>query len=260
MLAKIALPSRTAATIVAKLSSASTMSAASRVTSVPVIPMATPMSAARSAGESFTPSPVMATMFPSACRASTMRSLCSGATRANTATSRTARVRASSSSPSISAPVSARAPAAPMPSSDAMRSGGAGMVPGDHHDPHPGALCLADRHPRLGPRRVDDADHPQVHELAFERLQRFERLVGRPRRRRGLDVGERPVGDRERAERQVGQPLDVGGDLRPAGVGQPLDLARRPARGCNGPAARRGRPSSRRRCGPPARRRPRACS
>ena len=45
MLAKIARPSSTAATIVAKLSSASTMSAASLETSVPVMPMATPMSA-----------------------------------------------------------------------------------------------------------------------------------------------------------------------------------------------------------------------
>ena len=82
MLAKIARPSRTAATIVAKLSSARIMSAASFVTSVPVTPIATPMSADFSAGASFTPSPVMATMLPSACRASTIRSLCSGATRA----------------------------------------------------------------------------------------------------------------------------------------------------------------------------------
>ena len=40
------------------------MSAASFVTSVPVIPMAMPMSAFFSAGASFTPSPVIATMFP----------------------------------------------------------------------------------------------------------------------------------------------------------------------------------------------------
>ena len=50
MLAKIARPSRTAATMVAKLSSARIMSAASLLTSVPVMPMATPMSAALSAG------------------------------------------------------------------------------------------------------------------------------------------------------------------------------------------------------------------
>src|SRR3989337_724640 len=50
-------PSSTAATMVAKLSSARTMSAASLLTSVPVMPMATPMSASLSAGASLTPSP-----------------------------------------------------------------------------------------------------------------------------------------------------------------------------------------------------------
>jgi hypothetical protein len=64
--------------MVAKLSSASTMVAASWLTSVPVMPMATPMSAAFRAGASLTPSPVMATTWPPACRASTMRVLCSG--------------------------------------------------------------------------------------------------------------------------------------------------------------------------------------
>ena len=57
-------PKPTAATIVAKLSSSSTMSAASRATSVPLRPMATPTSAARSAGASLTPSPVTATTSP----------------------------------------------------------------------------------------------------------------------------------------------------------------------------------------------------
>jgi hypothetical protein len=68
--------------MLAKLSSASTMSAASRVTSVPVTPIAMPMCASRSAGASFTPSPVMATMSPRALRARTMRSLSSGVARA----------------------------------------------------------------------------------------------------------------------------------------------------------------------------------
>src|SRR5881397_1179645 len=60
----MARPSSTAATMVAKLSSVSTTSAASLETSVPVIPMATPMSAVLSAGASFTPSPVIATVAP----------------------------------------------------------------------------------------------------------------------------------------------------------------------------------------------------
>ncbi len=82
MLAKMERPSSTAATMEAKSSSASTMSAAPFATSVPVMPIATPMSEAFKAGASFTPSPVMATISPRPCSASMMRSLCSGATRA----------------------------------------------------------------------------------------------------------------------------------------------------------------------------------
>jgi len=44
--------------------SVSTITAASLVTSVPVIPIAIPMSALFSAGASLTPSPVVATMWP----------------------------------------------------------------------------------------------------------------------------------------------------------------------------------------------------
>ena len=58
------------------------MSAASFDTSVPVMPIAMPMSAVFSAGASFTPSPVIATIAPSRCSALTIRSLCSGLTRA----------------------------------------------------------------------------------------------------------------------------------------------------------------------------------
>ena len=64
MFEKIDRPSSTAATIVAKLSSARTISAACLATSVPVMPIATPMSAAFSAGASLTPSPVIATTAP----------------------------------------------------------------------------------------------------------------------------------------------------------------------------------------------------
>ena len=55
---------KTALTIVAKLSSVIIMSDAPFATSVPFCPMAQPMSAALSAGASFTPSPVMATVLP----------------------------------------------------------------------------------------------------------------------------------------------------------------------------------------------------
>ncbi len=58
------------------------MSAASLLTSVPVIPIATPMSASFSAGASLTPSPVIETIAPRRRHASTMRSFCSGFVRA----------------------------------------------------------------------------------------------------------------------------------------------------------------------------------
>lgn len=57
-------PSSTPVTIDAKLSSRRIMSAACLDTSEPAIPMATPMSAFFKAGESFTPSPVTATIAP----------------------------------------------------------------------------------------------------------------------------------------------------------------------------------------------------
>ena len=76
-------PSLIAVTIVEKLSSARTMLAASLLTSVPVIPMAIPMSAFLSAGASFTPSPVTATISFSSFNKVTILSLCSGLTRAN---------------------------------------------------------------------------------------------------------------------------------------------------------------------------------
>jgi len=76
------LPSDTAATIDAKLSSVITIAAASRVTSVPACPSAIPMSASFRAGASLTPSPVIAIRWPRRFQARTIRSLCSAVTRA----------------------------------------------------------------------------------------------------------------------------------------------------------------------------------
>ncbi|EDM50199.1 hypothetical protein EUBVEN_02850 [Eubacterium ventriosum ATCC 27560] len=76
------LPFATAFIIVAKLSSANIIDEASFETSVPVIPIATPMSAFFSAGASFTPSPVIETTLPCFCQASTIRILFSGETLA----------------------------------------------------------------------------------------------------------------------------------------------------------------------------------
>ena len=65
----MARPSRTASTMVAKLSSARTMSAACARDVGAALPMAMPMCASRSAGASFTPSPVIATTWPRALNA-----------------------------------------------------------------------------------------------------------------------------------------------------------------------------------------------
>jgi len=70
--------------MVEKLSSVRIITAASFVTSVPVIPIAIPMSAFLTAGASLTPSPVIATIWPCFLRTSTRRALCSGVTRAIT--------------------------------------------------------------------------------------------------------------------------------------------------------------------------------
>ena len=79
-----ARPYSTAPTIVAKLSSVRIITAASLETSVPVMPIATPMFAALSAGASLTPSPVIATIWPLCWSSRTRRTLSSGATRAIT--------------------------------------------------------------------------------------------------------------------------------------------------------------------------------
>ncbi|SIH06316.1 Uncharacterised protein [Mycobacteroides abscessus subsp. abscessus] len=84
ILPKMVRPARTLRSMVVNLSSSKIRSAASLVTSVPLMPMAMPMSAARKAGASLMPSPVMATVSPCRCKARTMRCLCSGDTRAYT--------------------------------------------------------------------------------------------------------------------------------------------------------------------------------
>src|SRR5215217_2952978 len=103
--------------MVAKLSSVRIMTAAFLDTSVPVMPMATPMSAALRAGASLTPSPVMAATLPLCLSSRTSRSLSSGATRATTPISGSWVSNSSSLMAANSAPVMARPS---MPSSVAM--------------------------------------------------------------------------------------------------------------------------------------------
>jgi hypothetical protein len=145
-LSKVTRPSSTAAWMLTKLSSASTMSAASRATSVPALPMATPMSAVRSASASLTPSPVTATTSPAALAASTMRSLWVGEVRANTATRPT-----TSRQPRVGEPVEVVAGqhggVVGVDDADLAgdRGGGGGVVAGDHDHALPGLAAAVDR-------------------------------------------------------------------------------------------------------------------
>ena len=82
------------------------MSEESFATSVPLIPMAIPISADFKAGESFTPSPVIAGTSPILFRDCIILSLSNGDTRANTvvfltASSSSSSLKLSSSSPDI---------------------------------------------------------------------------------------------------------------------------------------------------------------
>ena len=77
-------PSSTTRGSVAKESSSTTNSATARLAALPE-PMAIPMSASFRASTSFTPSPVIATVRPPACRAPTMARFWCGVTRPNTA-------------------------------------------------------------------------------------------------------------------------------------------------------------------------------
>ena len=82
--------------------------------------MAQPMSAARRAGASLTPSPVMATTWPSFCQARTMRILCSGDTLAKTENFPMSFSSSDRGIKSSSSPVMARSPSRKMFSSLAM--------------------------------------------------------------------------------------------------------------------------------------------
>ena len=87
------------------MSSSSIISAASLATSVPVMPIATPISASFKAGLSFTPSPVIAATSPVRFNDLIMRSLSEGETRANTTHVLTASSSCSSVISSSSEPV-----------------------------------------------------------------------------------------------------------------------------------------------------------
>ena len=152
MFANVARPCSTAATIVAKSSSSSTRSAASRATSVPERPIAMPMSASCSAGPSFTPSPVIATTWPRCRKRAGDAQLVLGSTRASTTPSRSTSAPSSCSSAGRSFADRARGASAPRsPTFAAIARGGRRVVAGDHRDADAGAPARGDRvAPRSG--------------------------------------------------------------------------------------------------------------
>ena len=106
--------------MVAKLSSVRIMDEASFDTAVPVIPIAIPISAFFKAGASFTPSPVIATIWPFFCHKSTIRILCSGDTRAYTEIFGSNSDSSSSEILSSSVPIMTKSPSLKMPICFAM--------------------------------------------------------------------------------------------------------------------------------------------
>ena len=103
----------------AKLSSTNIIAAASLATSVP-LPIPIPISACFKAGASFTPSPVIAVIFPFFCHALTIRILFSGDTLAYTGICSNFSSNSSSVSESNSCPVKAISPSSIIPISFAI--------------------------------------------------------------------------------------------------------------------------------------------
>ena len=131
-----------------------------------------------------------------------------------------------------------------------MRSRRARMVAGDHDDAHAGGVRLGDRRPRLGPGRVDDADHAQVDELALDVVVAG---IGGTRR-------EWSVGDGERAQGQVGEAIDRGEHLGAAAIGEGRTSPATRSCGAAGQQDVGGSLGDDGDAAPRARRRPRACS
>ena len=140
---------------------------------MPVIPIAMPMSAFFSAGASFTPSPVIATMSPLRFSESTRRTLSSGVTRAMTPISSIARVE-------LGVGHRVELGAADRPARDAElrrdRRGGDRVVAGDHADTDPGFVRDRDCRFRGRTGRIDDADERE-HGQAVEQREQVRRRV-----------------------------------------------------------------------------------
>ena len=198
------------------------------------MPIAMPMSARLSAGASFTPSPVIATMWPLRLRMSTRRTLSSGVTRAITPMPSIASSASSSLIAANSAPVMARPS---IPSLRAIASAVTAWSPVIIRTSMPAAVGLGDRRLRLRARRVDDADEREQRQAVDQREQ-----VGVRVERRRVEVLAR---GREHAQALLAEPLVLGhGSARrpSSSTGDGLEVgAERVA--CRARAAGRARPS-----------------
>lgn len=161
------LPLATALTMVAKLSSVRIIAAASLETSVPVMPIAMPMSACLRAGASFTPSPVIAVMQPFSCHARTMRILCSGERARKPKSARTFSFSSSSVMRSSSAPSTARSPSCKIPIFFCNRRSRYLMVTRNHHRADTCAAAVGNRCGGFLTRRVHHGNQTHKGKVIF---------------------------------------------------------------------------------------------
>ena len=196
--------------MVAKLSSVRIITAASFDTSVPVMPIATPMSAFLSAGASFTPSPVMATM---------LRLPLERADQADLVLRRHAGHHADvvEFGDQLLVAHGGELGAGERLAGDAElvadRGGGHRVVAGDHAHLDAGAVALLDGRLRLGTGRIDDADHRQQREVVDVVEVRRGRVERGRDRSRG---GRRPSPARpDAAMRSFSSSADDGARRRP---------------------------------------------
>ena len=160
-------------------SSARTRSAAWRATSVPRLPIATPMSARRSAGPSFTPSPVIATTSPRSWRAWMIVELLLGrGPGEHLRRGRPARLGQSSRQ---STTLVAGADDAEV---GGERAGGGRVVAGDEHRGDARRLAGRDGGRRGGPGRISDGDEAEQAQAVLQAARRRLGGAGRPTRRR----------------------------------------------------------------------------
>ena len=187
---------------------------ASRATSVPERPIAMPMSARRSAGASLTPSPVIATTWPSAAQRVGDAQL-----RLRRAAREDQLVAAAQQLVELGLAHRVQLLAGDhgrVLADDTDLAGDRGcreaVVAGDHDDPDARAAWQrATASATSGPRRVEHRDEPEEAELALRLLA----TLGD-----GIGVAQCAAGDGQHAQPAAGLRVDQGRELAALGVGQ----------------------------------------